>query len=84
MKARMPVTSNGSRSSEGTRSSIYQVAAHRVLLSGKAGTWRVDVDERALPHGFATQAEAWEAGVREVDRIDRLGSGPGVSALPSS
>jgi hypothetical protein len=51
----------------------YQVAEHRVLLSGREGAWNVDVDEKTLPNGFATEAEAWEAGVREADRLDRLG-----------
>jgi hypothetical protein len=30
------------------------------------------VDEASLAGSFGTQAEAWEAGVREADRLDRL------------
>jgi len=32
----------------------------------------VAVDEASLSGSFGTQAEAWEAGVREADRLDRL------------
>ncbi len=36
------------------------------------GRWSVAVDEAAVAGTFRTQAEAWEAGVREADRLDRL------------
>ncbi len=36
------------------------------------GRWSVAVDEAVLSGCFGTQAEAWEAGVREADRLDRL------------
>jgi hypothetical protein len=35
----------------------------------------MSVDETAFETSFATQAEAWEAAVREADRLDRLGQG---------
>ncbi|HEY7724921.1 MAG TPA: hypothetical protein VH880_06285 [Anaeromyxobacteraceae bacterium] len=73
MGARRAVAPADSRSAWGSRSSTYKVAEHRVFLSGRTGAWNVNVDEKSLPNGFATEAEAWEAGVREADRLDRLG-----------
>jgi len=37
------------------------------------GRWTVEVDEAAVAGSYRTQADAWEAGVREADRLDRLG-----------
>lgn len=54
---------------------VYEIASHRVRVSGHEGAWRVDVDRAACPVGFATVAEAWAAGVREADRLDRLARG---------
>jgi hypothetical protein len=71
MKARRSASTD-SRSGQVSKSITFQVAEHRVLLSGREGAWSVGVDEKSLPNGFATEAEAWEAGVREVDRLDRL------------
>jgi hypothetical protein len=51
--------------------SSYEVRGHCVRLSGFEGRWSVSVDETAYHTSFATQAEAWEAGVREADRLDR-------------
>jgi len=62
----------GEIQSRESRKAEYQVAAHRLLLRGRPGIWNVDVDESSLPMSYATQAEAWEAGVREADRRDRL------------
>ena len=39
------------------------------------GRWAIAVDESALLSTFRTQADAWEAGVREADRIDKLAQG---------
>lgn len=36
------------------------------------GRWAAAVDEVALSGSYPTQADAWEAGVREADRRDRL------------
>jgi hypothetical protein len=35
------------------------------------GRWTVEVDGVAVPGSHASQADAWEAGVREADRLDR-------------
>jgi hypothetical protein len=51
----------------------FHVGSHLVRVSGRTGVWSADVDGTALSHSYGTQAEAWEAGVREADRLDRLG-----------
>jgi hypothetical protein len=53
--------------------SSFQVGIHLVRLSGFEGRWSVAVDEAASHSSFSTRAEAWEAGVREADRLDRAG-----------
>ncbi len=56
--------------------STFQIGAHVLRLSKvMEGRWTVAVDEGALPTSYRTQADAWEAGVREADRIDRLAAG---------
>ncbi|HSN92103.1 MAG TPA: hypothetical protein VLS93_12810 [Anaeromyxobacteraceae bacterium] len=49
-------------------------AGDHVLAIALAEDWRwtVSVDDGPLPARFMTQAEAWEAGVREAGRLDRL------------
>jgi len=50
----------------------YVVGNHQILVSRAEGRWGVIVDNVALTNWFLTQAEAWAAGVREADRLDRL------------
>ena len=50
----------------------YQVGNHVVRISNANGRWAVTVDDAALSRWFMNQAEAWAAGVREADRLDRL------------
>ena len=51
----------------------FQVGQHVLRVSKiMEGRWAIAVDEAALPSTYRTQADAWEAGVREADRIDRL------------
>jgi hypothetical protein len=55
------------------RPTTFQIAEHTLVvakLKGR-GCWTVAVDGRLLDASFACQADAWEAGVREADRIDR-------------
>jgi len=52
----------------------FQVGAHTVLLWCSAGRWSVTVDALTTEKWYMTQAAAWEAGVREADRLDRQGS----------
>jgi hypothetical protein len=49
-------------------------AGDHVLAIAMAEDWRwtVSVDDGPLPARFMTQAEAWEAGVREAGRRDRM------------
>ena len=56
------------------REARFTVGSHQVRLSCENGRWRVFLDAAvvAFDQSYATQAEAWEAGVREADRIDRL------------
>jgi len=53
----------------------FEVGGHQVTVEGLVGAWRVSVDGRELPDGYRTRADAWEAGVREVDRLDPQPSG---------
>ncbi|OFX24983.1 MAG: hypothetical protein A2V77_24260 [Anaeromyxobacter sp. RBG_16_69_14] len=54
----------------------FQVGRHDLRVSKvMEGRWAIAVDESALPNTFRTQADAWEAGVREADRIDKLAQG---------
>jgi hypothetical protein len=57
-----------------TSEAHFSVGSHLVRLSRESGRWRVFLDAGLAPfdQSYATQAEAWEAGVREADRIDRL------------
>jgi hypothetical protein len=57
----------------------FQVGKHQVTVWRVGYRWAVAMDEQALTNTFETQAEAWEGGVREADRLDRLG---GVRAAP--
>ena len=50
----------------------YQVGNHIVRVSNANGRWAVTVDEAELSRWFMNQADAWAAGVREADRLDRL------------
>jgi hypothetical protein len=72
MKAQRSVSVDGSGSTVRTTSATYRVAAHRVVLSGRDGVWNADLDDKMLDGSFATQAAAWEAAVREADRLDRI------------
>lgn len=49
----------------------YRVGAHLVRLSCAGGRWSVRVDDVAFERWYTNQAGAWEAGVREADRLDR-------------
>lgn len=51
----------------------FEVGAHALVVTKVLeGRWRVAVDGKPLDASFGTQADAWEAGVREADRVDRL------------
>lgn len=50
----------------------YRVGAHLLRLSCAGGRWSVRVDDVAFERWYTNQAGAWEAGVREADRLDRV------------
>jgi hypothetical protein len=53
-------------------STIFHVGAHVLCVSKlQEGRWTCTVDAGAPSSSFMTQAEAWEAGVREAARLDR-------------
>lgn len=65
------------------RSKVFRIPGHELLVSGHEGAWVVTVDGAPRsPPGFATLAEAWAAGVREAERLDRaepaVGDPPGA------
>jgi len=46
---------------------IYQVGDHTLALTCTSRwQWIVSIDTRRLPKWYTSQAEAWEAGVREA------------------
>jgi hypothetical protein len=59
--------------SSSARESHFSVGTHLVRLSCSRGRWSVHVDSAAFAQWYTTEAEAWEAGVREADRLDRSG-----------
>ena len=58
-----------------TPRSVFQVGAHVVRLACSEGRWTVTVDARGCEKWFTSEADAWEAGVREADRLDRSRAG---------
>ena len=50
----------------------FRVGNRTVYVSNSNGRFAVTVDEMPLPHWFMNLADAWAAGVREVDRLDHL------------
>jgi len=56
-------------------SATFDVGSHQVRVTKvMEGRWSVAVDGRPLDGSFRTQADAWEVGVRESDRLDRAGA----------
>jgi len=55
------------------RPTTFIVGEHTVVVAQVVPSWRwtVTVDGRLLDATFQTQAEAWEAGVRDADRLDQ-------------
>lgn len=50
----------------------FDVGSHRVCVTKMMeGRWTVAVDGAGNPDSFRSQADAWEAGVREADRLDK-------------
>jgi hypothetical protein len=54
-----------------TRPATFVVGEHTLVLTkATERRWTVTVDDRPLEASFETQAEAWEAGVRDAARLD--------------
>ncbi len=54
----------------------FTVGRHAVKVSRSAlGRWTSTVDGGQPSSTFDTQVDAWEAGVREADRLDRAAGG---------
>lgn len=55
------------------RPTTFHVGEHALVVAKvMEGRWTVAVDGRKIDASFLTQAEAWEAGVREAHRLDVL------------
>jgi hypothetical protein len=52
----------------------FRAGRHFLRLSLSEGRWTVTVDDVAHQTWYMSRAAAWEAGVREADRLDRVGS----------
>jgi hypothetical protein len=54
----------------------FAVGKHAVKVArSPQGRWSAAVDDRPpVPSTYETQVDAWEAGVREADRLDRAGT----------
>jgi hypothetical protein len=51
---------------------VFEIPGHVLRVSGREGSWLVTVDQDAQRlSAFATVAEAWAAGVRAAERLDR-------------
>jgi hypothetical protein len=54
-----------------TRPTTFEVRDHKLIVAKvMERRWTVTVDSRLLDASFDTQADAWEAGVREAHRLD--------------
>jgi hypothetical protein len=54
-----------------THPTFFEVGQHRLAVAKvREGRWTVAVDDRPVDATFESQADAWQAGVREALRID--------------
>ena len=54
-----------------TRPTTFAVGDHTLVLQmAMEGRWTVTVDARPLAGSYDTEADAWEAGVRDAHRLD--------------
>jgi hypothetical protein len=54
----------------------FDVGSHRLVVARvQEGRWIVSVDNRPLDGSFGTEADAWTAGVAEVQRLGGLPRG---------
>lgn len=56
-----------------TRPTTFVVGSHTLVVTKvMERRWKVSLDGRPIDASFDTQADAWEAGVREAHRTDSL------------
>jgi hypothetical protein len=58
------------------RPAVFEVGAHKVAVARLPTGWRwsLTVDGTRIDRTYESQVDAWEAGVREADRLDRAGA----------
>lgn len=55
------------------RPTTFDVGSHKLIVAKvQEGRWTVAVDDRPIDQSFQSQADAWEAGVREINRMGGL------------
>jgi hypothetical protein len=65
-------TESGARVDAAALPASFRVGTHEVRVARvNEGRWLLQVDGVALEGSYRSEAEAWEAGVREADRRDR-------------
>jgi hypothetical protein len=63
---------SGARVDAAALPASFQVGRHEVRVARvNEGRWLLQVDGVPLDGSYRSEAEAWEAGVREADRRDR-------------
>ena len=61
---------------------LFTVGTHSLSISFMTeGRWTVSVDGGPLSRTYQTQVEAWEAGVRTADELDRAPAPPGTGSI---
>lgn len=60
------------------RPAVFQVGAHTISVARLPSAWRwsLSVDGQKTDRTYESEVDAWEAGVREADRLDREGPPP--------
>ena len=72
MASHRPTPGSGTGPNAAGIPAVFHVGNHVVrIVKVMEGRWTMSVDDAPGASSFATQAEAWEAGVREADRLDR-------------
>ena len=56
-----------------THPTTFKVGTHSIVLAKPRGSnrWTLTLDGTLSPSTFETEVEAWEAGIRAADRMDR-------------
>jgi hypothetical protein len=58
------------------RPTTFDVGSHKLMVAKvQEGRWTVAVDDHPIDASFQSQADAWEAGVREIHRLGGLARG---------